>query len=198
MPVTATSQESGQRIVGDLWPIEVEVVDANGWAASVTPTVTITLPDGSTATATAEARGRCFRAEYELTVPGRHLAAVVAAGYGRADFAIQAVDATPAGRMPQLADATTYLKQNSWTAEEIQGALDAETDAQRDVCFIPAYYPNSLRDALLRRVQRNLAMRRLPLAVQQTDAEGGSSTILPPWDPEISRLEKPHRRLLIA
>lgn len=201
MPVTAVSSASSQRIVGDVWPLVVEVVDLDGTSAGVTPTVTVTLPDGSQASPapTVESSGwRCYTATYALTVPGRHIAAVTATGVGRADFAVQAVEATPAGRMPQLQDASSYLGAHSYTDDDIQSALDAETDAQRAVCLIPAYYPADLRDALLRRVKRNLAMRRLPLAVQQADAEAGSSTVLPPWDTEVSRLEKPHRRLLIA
>jgi hypothetical protein len=198
VPVTARTTESGQRVVGDLWPIDVEVTDLYGFRFAATPTVTITLPDGTTTTAVTESRlGGCYRALYELTVPGRHLAAAVAAGYGRADFALEAVEPTPAGGMPQLADANKYLGAHSASDDDVQGALSAETAAQRQACVVPAYYPDDLRDALLRRVSRNLAMRRIPLAVLQGDAEAGS-TILPSWDPEISRLERPHLRMLVA
>ena len=58
-------------------------------------------------------------------------------------------------------------------------------------------YPKDLRQALLRRVQRNLALRALPLAVLQGDAEAGS-TILPGKDLEVRRLEGPFRRLLVG
>lgn len=197
VPVKATTSTSSRRVVGDVWPIGVEVRDLN-WNTT-TPTVTVTLPDDTTTTVPVQAIGGClYRAAYTLTVPGRHLAAVVAAGIGRADFAIQAVAPSPAGALPQLADANTYLGAHSWTDDDVQEALDAETDAQADICVIPAAYPKSMRNALLRRVARNLAMHRIPLAVLQGDAEAGTSNVLPTWDPEISRLEKPYRRLLVG
>lgn len=198
MSVTATSSIDGQRIVGDLWPIAVEVFDSNGWPTIATvPTVTVTLPDNSTADVTVEAAGRCFRALYELTAPGRHLAEVAATGLGRADFSIQAVDPTPAGRMPQLADATSYLGQTSWSSDDVQEALDAETAAQAALCVIPAYYPADMRNALLRRVWRNLSMRNQPF-LTVPGGEDGTVSVGPSQDAEVRRLEAPHRRLLVA
>lgn len=197
MPVKALTSTSSRRVVGDVWPIVIDVADIYG--VTETPTVTVTLPDDTTATATVKSLGGCcYLAQYTLTVPGRHLAAVTTADLGRADFAIQAVAPTPAGGLPQFADANKYLGAHSFTDDDVQEALDAETDAQADICVIPAAYPNSLRNALLRRVARNLAMHRIPLAVLQGDAEAGTSNVLPTWDPEISRLEKPYRRLLVA
>ena len=190
MSVTVLCAAAGRRPVGDVWPIVVKAFE--------TPTVTVTLPDSTTTTVTAEAWGWCrYRADYLITVAGRHLAAVTTST-GRADLAVLAVAPTPAGQMPQLADASAYLGAHSATDEQIQEALDAETAAQYDVCVIPAYYPPSLRNALLRRVARNLAMMRLPLAVVQGDADAGGATLLPSWDPEITRLEGPHRRLLVG
>lgn len=199
MPVTARTSTESQRPLGDQWPITVEVTDDDGFTASVTPVVTVTLPDGTTATPTVEQTiGGCWRAPYTLAAAGRHLASATATGYGTAVFVATAVAATPAGSMPALADVNKYLGEHSWDDDEVAEALAAEADAQRAICAVPAYYPADLRNALLRRVSRNLAMRRIPLAIPQGDAEAGSSSVIPPYDPEINRLERPHRRLLVA
>lgn len=99
---------------------------------------------------------------------------------------------------PTVVDVKAYLGTNSWTDAEIGDALDAETAAQAKVCRIPDPMPADLAEALKRRVQRNLAMRPLPLAVLQGDAEGGSSTVLPGRDPEVRRFEAPHRKLVLG
>jgi|SRR3954468_21733211 len=198
MGVNAVSASEGQRIVSDIWPIVVEVTDENGFGVSAVPSVTVTLPDGSMAIPLATATtGGCMRAEYLLSVPGRYVATVFAAGYGATGFAVDAVDVTDAGRLPGLADATSYLGTTSWGPSDIADALSVERAAQRDRCAIPAYYPDSLRGALLRRVARNLGMRVIPLAQPIGDAEGGGPN-LPPYDPEINRLEKPHWRVQVA
>lgn len=87
---------------------------------------------------------------------------------------------------------------HSFTDEELQGALDAETAAQAARCRLPdpvSADPVSadLDEALKRRCARNLAMRRIPLAVPQGDAESGP-TIIPGNDPEVRRLEAPYRK----
>lgn len=100
--------------------------------------------------------------------------------------------------MPDLAKVKLYLGATSATDAQIQDALDAEAAAQRGVCAVPAQYPPDLAQALKRRVARNLSMQRIPLAVLQGDAEGGSSTILPGNDPEVRRLERPYLWLAVA
>lgn len=109
------------------------------------------------------------------------------------------VTPAPLPALPNLTVVKVYLGQfaASWTDETIQDALDAETAAQRARCRIPATYPADLGQALKRRVQRNLAMRQQPLAVLLGDAEAGS-TILPGRDPEVRRLEAPHRRMVVG
>ena len=77
----------------------------------------------------------------------------------------------------------------------IQGAINAEAAAQTRICTLPDPVPDDLLEALMRRVVRNLAMRRLPLAIAQGDADGGA-LILPGRDPEVRRLEAPFRRLV--
>jgi len=79
----------------------------------------------------------------------------------------------------------------------IADALKAEIAAQAAVCRVDANnLPDDLREALLRRVVRNLAMRAVPLGVQ-SDAVGGFNT-LGSNDPEVRRLEKPHRKLFVG
>jgi hypothetical protein len=196
--VTPISCTEAQRIVSDLWPLTVLVADADGFTASVTPTASVTLPDGSTATPTmTRTSSGDWRAEHTLTQVGRHVATVTASGYGSAGFWVEAVVVTPAGNLPSVADATTYLGSTSWSSQDIGDALAVEKAAQRARCTIPAYYPDDLRGALLRRVARNLGMRSIPLAQPVSDVEAGGPN-LPPYDPEINRLERPHWRFGVA
>lgn len=197
MPVTAFSSVESQRPVGDQWPIVVDVRDFDGFRTSETPVVTVTLPDGTTDTPAVESTIGCWRAVYELAAPGRHVATVVTASFGQTDFVVEAVAATVAGAMPAVADVNAYLGANSWTPAEIAAVLAAEAASQRATCAVPAYYPADLREALLRRVVRTLGMRRAPLAQPVGDAEAGGS-VIPPYDPEIQRLERPHKRLLVG
>lgn len=102
--------------------------------------------------------------------------------------------------IPDLAAVKTYLGSTSASDERIDSALVAESAAQAAVCRIPVDpidYPDDLAEALKRRVARNLALRGLPLAVPTGDAEAGN-TILPGRDPEVRRLEAPHRRLVVG
>lgn len=197
MPVTAKTATESQRPVGDQWPLIVEVTDVDGYSAIEVPVITVTLPNGTTAVPAVEQVGSCQRATYTLAAPGRYVATATTTAYGVATFVVEAVPVTTAGLLPTAADVTQYLGPNSWAPTDIEDALAAETAAQRAICAIPAYYPPDLANALKRRVARNLGMRRVPLAQPVGDAESGSTTI-PPYDPEINRLERPHRRLLIA
>jgi hypothetical protein len=199
VPIASESWDDLLRPVGDTWTITVQVTDVDGARVDVAPVVTVTPPDGTPATPAVDGLGSGrYRASYPLAAAGRHTATVVAAGYGAALLAVDVVAATPAGQMPKPADVNRYLGEHSWTPEEVEDALAAEKDAQRNRCAIPAYYPNDLRNALLRRAQRNLAMRRLPLALPQGDVELGPTSVLPAYDPEVARLEKPHYRLLVG
>jgi hypothetical protein len=184
--------------VGGEWVMSVLVTDAYDCMVAQAPVVTVTLPDGSTTTPTPTALTTgVYRTTYAPTVAGRHVARAVVSGYGAATFAAFAKAITAAAGMPDVDAVDDYLAPHSWTDTQLQQALDAESAAQRKVCAVPAEYPADLREALLRRVARNLAMRPIPLAVLQGDAEVGSS-VLPGSDPEVRRLEKPYLRLLVA
>lgn len=200
MPVTPDTWTTVHAPVGDVWLLGVRVTDADGVGVEQTPTVSVTKPDDTTAAPVMESLGGgCFRAEYTLAVAGRYVATATVAGYGVAQFAAFTDAVTPGSGMPTTAEVSAYLSQHSWSAPDLQDALDAEAAAQRRVCAVPAAYPPDLRNALLRRVARNLAMRPLPLAVLRGDAEIGDANLLPPGsDPEVRRLEKPHLHILIA
>lgn len=92
-------------------------------------------------------------------------------------------------------DVTTY--------PQIEDALAAEVAAQAkkvtyptDENAAPIAAPD-LDEALKRRVQRNLAMRALPLSMTLGDGEGMAVRI-GGTDPEIRRLEGPYRRRVVG
>ncbi|KAB1925146.1 hypothetical protein F8280_12105 [Micromonospora noduli] len=199
MGVQALSSTTVSLPIGGVWEIAVSVTDADGAHVDTAPTVTVTLPAGSTATPTVETvAGGVYRVLYVVGTAGRYIARVVATDHGAADFAAYATGTTAGTGMPDVTAVVEYIGETSHTEEEIQDALDAESAAQRAVCRVRAVYPDDLRQALLRRVQRNLALRQLPLAVLQGDAGAGDSTVLPGRDPEIRRLEAPHRKLVVG
>lgn len=200
MPVTDLSPTSRSIAVGDVWPISVLVLDADGDTTADTVTVTVTPPVGAPTTAAVETLADgVYRALYPITVAGRHTAQAVSAEYGACVFVAFAAGVTVNADMPTVQDVDDYLTsgtgEHSWTTDDMAGALAAEEAAQRRVCKIGAFYPADLREALLRRVQRNLAMRPNALAILRGDADGGDSTTLPQNDPEVRRLERPYRKL---
>ena len=90
-----------------------------------------------------------------------------------------------------------YLK-TSASLTELEGALAAETAAQAARCRVTPY-TDDLREALMRRVARNLAARAIPVATWTSfEGGGGASTRVPTSDPEIARLEAPYRRLVVG
>lgn len=102
--------------------------------------------------------------------------------------------------VPTEQEVTAYLGQTSATEEEIADAYAAEKSDQANRCRVPAddaAWPASLAQALKRRVARNLALRGLPIAVLQGDAESGS-LVLPGSDPEVRRFEAPYRKLALG
>lgn len=185
--------------VGGQWLIEVEVRDLDGVLAADVPSVVVTLPDDTTASPTVETvTTGVYRSIYNPATAGRYVAAVTTSD-DVVDFAAYAAAATAGTGMPTTNDVANYLREGaaSWVTADLQDALDAEAAAQRSVCRVRAVYPDDLRQALLRRVQRNLALRQLPLAVHQGDAEAGPM-LLPGRDPEVRRLEAPHRKLVFG
>lgn len=187
----AVSSTSVLLPVGGVWRLHVDALDD-------APTVVVTPPTGGQETVTPEqTSGGRWEASYVVAAPGRYVARASAVDGGVVDFAAQVLAVTTGEQMPDVTVVVGYLGETSASEEQVQEALDAELAAQRSVCRVRAVYPPDLREALLRRVARNLALRSLPLAVLRGDAEAGS-TVLPGRDPEVRRLEAPHRRLPIG
>jgi hypothetical protein len=194
MTVRARSATSVDLPAGDVWAIDVRVLDADGCPVEDTVTVAVTLPDGTSAAPVAESLtlGR-YRAEYVVAAVGRYVARVTTAAYGAADFAAYVTAVVTGANMPDIADLGTYLGTHSHSDDDLQEALDAEAAAQRRVCRVPAAYSADLRSALLRRAQFHLAMKRVTLGVIPGD--GDRDTIRPGFDSEVRRFERPYRKL---
>lgn len=80
------------------------------------------------------------------------------------------------------------------SAEAITDVYDAEVSDQARRCRVDPYN-SALGAALVRRVQRSLAMRNLPLGVLQDET---GSTRLGSTDPEVRRLEGPYRKVVVG
>ena len=197
--LSTVSDASSLANVGEAWTIRVRTVDENGYATgTTTPSITITRPDASTSSPVlaADVLYGDWLVRYTVLAAGRHVAHVSTVN-DALDVAMYAAGPTTESGMPTTDDLARYLQQNasSWTTLDLADALAAERAAQRARCGERAVYPADLRQALLRRAQRNLAMRRLPLAINTGDADGGS-LVIPGRDPEVRRLEGPYRRLV--
>jgi hypothetical protein len=185
-------------VLNDRWVNEVQVLDDDGCAVTdATMVVTVTPPTGPSVPVTPEAiDGDRYRWAYVPTVStGRWIASVSADGYGLTYFIADVVDVAAGVDMPTLEQVLSYL---GWTEDTANNdaatALATETSAQAAICVVGPVYPNDLRGALYRRVARNLALKKLPVAVLRGDGEVGPM-VLPGNDPEVRRLERPHRKL---
>lgn len=197
MTIRALSSDSVSRVVGDLWEMLVDVRDADGELYGAVPVVTVTLPGGSTATPTVETiTTGVYRTTYVPASSGRYVASATAAGYGLVYFAAQVSAATPASDLPTVDGYREYVDDSggSWSDERIERALNTETSAQRAVCRVGAVYPPDLIEAVYRRIQRNLTMLGQP-GVQISDS--GDPVFTPTNDPEVRRLERPYRKLVM-
>jgi hypothetical protein len=192
--IRARSSTTVDLPVTGLWVIAVCGDDLAGDV----PVVTVTLPSGAVVTpvVTADATDE-YRAEYVVTVAGRHIARVTTATHGAVEFTAYATGTTAAAAMPDVAAVNAYIGEHSWSDEEIQDALDAEAAAQRRACDVPAAYPDDLRQGLLRRVWRNLIMRGQPALTVPGSTEG-TAVLAPSLDAEVRRFESPHRKLRSA
>lgn len=199
MTATAITETTGHLNVGDTWLLGVAVYkDTDGNLVDATVTVTVTKPD-TTTTNPAAVRDSLgvYIASHEITQTGRYTARVVVTGpvVSAVPFAVDVE--TVGGARPTLAQVKDYLKDaaTGWSDPQIQAALDAEAAAQARVCRIGAVYPPDLAEALKRRVRRNLAMRGIPLGVQNSP-DGGPVRV--GRDPEIRRLEAPFPKLKVG
>jgi hypothetical protein len=86
--------------------------------------------------------------------------------------------------------------------------LDAELSIQLRTCRVPedpdpitgeeAYFPDPLARSTLRRCQRQIAAKALPLGILGVDASEYGPLVLRSWDAEISRLEASYRQVVVS
>jgi hypothetical protein len=183
------------RDVGDAVKVTYSVVDEDGNSVNAaTCVLTVTKPDLTTSTPTvANPETGEYEADWLYAAAGRHILTWVTTDPNTTEST--AVVAIAPTALPTLAVVKEYLGPTSATDAQISDALAAETANQGAVCRVEAHYPDDLAQALKRRVARNLALRGIPLAVLQGDAEGGSLSV-PRLDVEIRRFEGPHRKLI--
>lgn len=195
--LTPISGESVDLLQYSRWVFEFFVGDDEGDGVDATPVVVVELPDDSSSSPTVESLTPVgyYRASVPVPLTGRYVATAVDFDYGAASFVAYVSGITTAADMPTIDDVKDYLGEDSTTDGVLQDALDAETAAQRRACRVPANYPDDLRQVLMRRVARNLALRGIPLAVLRGDAESGS-LVLPRYDPVVRAVESGYRRLV--
>lgn len=195
----ALERVAGRSLVGDLWQFRALVTDLDGDRTDAEiPTVTITPPSGAVAHPTAsKVDSGEYRFTYSPLLSGQYTIAAATASFGLGALGAWADAMLTVAGMPVVADVETYIEDVTWDPAVLQDALDAEAAAQRARLRPSALFTADVRQALLRRVQRNLAMRRLPLATPQGDAESGAAFI-PRVDPEIRRLEAPYRKMTVG
>jgi hypothetical protein len=100
---------------------------------------------------------------------------------------------------PDLIAVKAYLgDSSSYSDGEVSNALAAEQAAQAAVCKVPDTWPANLAEALKRRVARNLYMKSLPSGLETAASEAGVATVRVGSDPEIRRLEAPHRKRVVG
>jgi hypothetical protein len=191
------TEQSQTLDVGDEWVISVAILDDDGDPTDATVGTIVTTPSGliSGPVVTEDETG-LYTATFTITEAGRHLAVATASGdvVGVCAFTAYASSPTYADSMPTISDVSLYLGDSSETNDALSGALAAEASAQRARCKVPAVYPADLREALLRRVARNLAARAVPIATFTSFEGGGTSSRVPMLDAEIARLEGPYRK----
>jgi hypothetical protein len=201
VPVIAVSPDAGRLDVGDSWLLAVELRnDVTDALTDATLAAVVTHPSGTANPTMTKTTLGLWTGAYTLAAAGRHTAVVTASGLlvGVATFAVEAV---AVGAVPTVAEVQAYLLSSgssSWQTGDVADALAAELDAQALACRVPAQYPASLRQALYRRVARNLAARSVPVSSFTSFEGGATSTRVPMTDAEVSRLEGPHRRLVVG
>jgi hypothetical protein len=198
--ISAESDAYVDLAVGQLWQIRVCSTEA--------PVLVVIDPAGSTVTPAIEFEAETalglghYLASFAPQDPGRYIVAVTTATQGSLIFQSVVSEITMNGDLPTFEDLDDYLGgagAHSWTDEQLTDALNAESANQRRVCQVPAAYPDDLRQALLRRAARNLAMRRQLTEQPRTDGDFDSPAFVPPGrDAEIRRYEAPWRKIKVG
>lgn len=111
--------------------------------------------------------------------------------------------------IPDLTTVRAYVKvpATSLSDEDLERMRAAALEDQTARCRWPGLessppdpdtgYPEALAQALLRRVQREIAARNLPLGVVGLEAEYGPTRI-PAYDALVEMHEHPFRRVVLA
>lgn len=197
--IVSTHSASDVWLIDSVVPLSWSVTDRDGEPADPTSIVlTITLEGGTPETLTTSSTGTGeLLAAYRPTVPGPYTVRLVLNG-DRAGAAVDRFLVVPADPWALTVSAMrAYLVDTSATDGEITDALTAERYAQAARCRIDRYTPDLLQ-ALKRRVARNLAARRVPVATLTQFDGGQTSTRLPRTDAEVARLEAPYRRMSVG
>lgn len=186
-------------IVGSVIPLAWTVTDRWGDPADpTTVTLTATLAGAApeTLTTTSPAVGQILAA-YRPTVAGPYTFRLVLDGEHATAVEDRVMVTALDPSNLTITQMRAYLGDTSADDAEIAGAILAERHAQAARCRIDRYGPDLL-EALKRRVARNLAARRVPVASFTAFDGGSTSTRVPAQDPEIRRLEAPYRRLTVG
>lgn len=112
----------------------------------------------------------------------------------------------PCVGVPTVADCRAWGNISATVSDaDLQAILDAEYRIQVDTCVMDTdpdtggcVMPGPLARALIRRVQREVAVRNIPLAWASDVAAEYGPLMVPAWDSEVSRLESSYRRHVIA
>jgi hypothetical protein len=80
----------------------------------------------------------------------------------------------------------------------LTGVITTESAAQASKVNYPPSPAPELAEALMRRCQRNLALRALPIGLTDVQGDADTRSYVPGRDPEIQRLEGPYRKLVLG
>lgn len=99
-----------------------------------------------------------------------------------------------------LATVRAYLRvpATALSDEDLTRVMDATYGDQVARCAWPGEYPAELEQAWLRRVQREVAARNIPLGMVGLDAAEYGPTRLPYLDSVVEEHERPWRRQVLA
>lgn len=101
---------------------------------------------------------------------------------------------------PTLSEVRAYVQVPATvlTDEDLGRMLNASDQDQASRCTVPDPYPDALGQALLRRVQREVAARNLPLGMVGLDSAEFGPERLPYFDALVEEHERPYRTPVLA
>lgn len=101
---------------------------------------------------------------------------------------------------PTLAEVRVYVKvpATALADADLARIYAAAEDDQAKRCTIPDPYPDTIGQAFLRRIQREIAARNLPLGVMGADAAEYAPTKVPSYDALVEEHERAYRTVVLA